>query len=92
MFLLRETIRSSADLRNHYSEISRVCRENDEAVIVTVNGRRDTVTLSYEAYNRIKARLELQEILSEAEDDVKNGRVELVENTFCNLKKMLKKI
>lgn len=39
MFLLRETIRSSADLRNHYSEISRVCRENDEAVIVGTDTR-----------------------------------------------------
>lgn len=92
MLSMKETIRPSADLRNHYSEISRVCRENDEAVIITVNGRGDTVTLSYEAYNRIKARLELLEILSEAEDDVKNGRVEPVENTFRDLKKMLKEI
>ena len=45
---LQETIRPSADLRNHYSEISKLCKENKEAVIITVNGRGDTVTLSYE--------------------------------------------
>lgn len=50
MINLQETIRPSADLRNHYSDISRQCKENKEAVIITVNGRGDTVTLSYEEY------------------------------------------
>ena len=68
---LQETIRPSADLRNHYSEISKLCKENKEAVIITVNGRGDTVTLSYE------------------EDDVKNGRVAPITETFDDLRKML---
>lgn len=89
MIPLQETIRPSADLRNHYSEISRQCRENKEAVIITVNGRGDTVSLSYEEYQRMKSRIQLLEILSEAEDDVKNERVEPVENTFRDLRKML---
>ena len=75
MHALQETIRPSADLRNHYSEISKQCREENEAVIITVNGRGDTVSLSYEEYKRMKSRIELLEILTEAEDDVKNGRV-----------------
>lgn len=32
-------IRPSADLRNHYNEISRQCREERTPVIITVNGR-----------------------------------------------------
>lgn len=36
MLTLQETIRPSADLRNHYSEISKLCKENKEAVIITV--------------------------------------------------------
>lgn len=59
-----------AYLRKHYSEISKHCRENKEAVIITVNGRGDTVSLAYEEYKRMKARIELLEILTEAEDDV----------------------
>ena len=43
MYSLQETIRPSADLRNHYNEISKQCREKNEAVIITVNGRGDTV-------------------------------------------------
>ena len=90
MFSLQESIRPSADLRNHYSEISRQCRENKEAVIITVNGRGDTVSLSYDEYKRMKSRIELLEILAEAEDDEKNGRVETIENTFRDLRQMLK--
>ena len=46
MISLQETIRPSADLRNHYNEISKQCREQKEAVIITVNGRGDTVSIS----------------------------------------------
>ena len=89
MLALQESIRPSADLRNHYSDISRQCKENKEAVIITVNGRGDTVTLSYDEYKNMKARIELLEILAEAEDDVKNGRIASVTETFDDLRKML---
>ena len=88
--LLQETIRPSADLRNHYNEISRQCREGKVAVIVTVNGRGDTVSIAYEEYQRMKARIELLEILSEADNDVKQGRVAPIEDTFDDLRKLLK--
>lgn len=90
MFSIQESIRPSADLRNHYSEISKQCRENNEAVIITVNGRGDTVSLSYEEYKRMKSRIELLEILAAAEDDVRNERVEPMENTFQDLRQILK--
>ena len=86
---LQETIRPSADLRNYYSEISKLCKENKEVVIITVNGRGDTVVLSYEEHKNMKARIELLEVLAEAEDDVKNGRVAPITETFDDLRKML---
>lgn len=89
MMSLREAIRPSADLRNHYSEISKQCRENKEAIIITVNGRGDTVALSYEEYKNMKARIELLEVLAEAEDDVKNGHVAPIQETFDDLRNML---
>ena len=87
MFAMQETIRPSADLRNHYNEISKQCREGKEAVIITVNGRGDTVSLSYEEYKNMKSRIELLEILTE--DDVKNGRVAPISETFDDLRAML---
>ena len=55
MMTLKESIRPSADLRNHYAEISKQCKEDKEAVIITVNGRGDTVALSYEEYKNMKS-------------------------------------
>lgn len=86
---LNESIRPSADLRNHYSEISRQCREDGSAVIITVNGRGDTVSIGYEEYKRLLARLELLELLAEAENDVINGRVAPMQNTFDELRTLL---
>lgn len=90
MLALQEIIRPSADLRNHYSDISKCCRCNKEAVIITVNGRGDTVSISYEEYKNMKSRIELLEILTEAEDDVRNGRVGPIDETFDSLRKMLR--
>ena len=90
MFTLQETIRPSADLRNRYNEISKQCHESNSAVIITVNGRGDTVSLSYEEYGRMKSRLELLEILAEADEDVRNGRVAPAQDTFDDLRTMLK--
>ena len=90
MQAIQERIRPSADLRNHYNEISKQCRENNEAIIITVNGRGDTVSLGYEEYRRMKARIELLEILAEADEDVNAGRVAPMEDTFTSLRAFLK--
>ncbi len=83
---MSESIRPSADLRSKYSEISRLCREEREAVIITVNGRSDTVSLGYEQYRQMKARIELLEMLGEAEEDVRSGRVAPMQETFDALR------
>jgi hypothetical protein len=47
------------------------------------------VYISYEEYKNMKARIELLEVLAEAEDDVKNSRIAPVTETFDDLRKML---
>ncbi len=83
-----EIIRPSADLRNHYSEISKQCRESREAVIITVNGRGDTAVLGLQDYYQMKSELELLRTL--AEEDVKNGRVAPMQNTFEDIRSALR--
>lgn len=90
MQLIPESIRPSADLRSRYSEISRQCREDREAVIITVNGRGDTVSLGYEQYQQLKAKIELLEMLGEAEEDVRNGRVAPMQATFESIRSELR--
>ena len=46
-------IRPSADLRNNYNEISRICHETKEPMYITRNGTNDLVILSDEAFESI---------------------------------------
>ena len=82
---MQEEIRPSADLRNHYSEISRECRENRTAVIITVNGRGDTVSIGYQQYKNMKAKLELLEMLDDGERDYLEGRTSPQKDVFERL-------
>ena len=47
------------------------------------------MVMSYEEYKNMNVRIELLEILAEAEDDVRNVRVAPVSETFGDLRKML---
>ena len=82
-------IRPSSDLRNHYSEISKQCREERTPVIITVNGRGDTAVLGLQDYYQMKSELELLRTLAEAEDDVTNGRVAPIQETFDDIRSVL---
>ncbi len=50
-----EYIRPSTDLRDHYSEISRDCRESREPVFITVDGREDTVIMGSAVFRRMRS-------------------------------------
>lgn len=82
-------IRPSSDLRNHYSEISKQCREERTPVIITVNGRGDTAVLGLQDYYHMKSELELLRTLSEAEEDVTQGKIAPIKETFDSLRSEL---
>lgn len=84
-----ELIRPSADLRNHYSEISKTCRESRQPVYITVNGRGDTVLMGMTDYQQMQAELELLRTLADAEEDVRAGRVAPIESTFSDIRSRL---
>ena len=72
-----------------YSEISKQCHEERTPVIITVNGRGDTVVLGLQDYCQMKSELELLRTLAEAENDVENGRVAPMQNTFNDIRQSL---
>ena len=84
-----EAIRPSSDLRNHYKEISLQCHEEKNPVIITVNGRGDTAIMGLQDYYQMKSELELLRTLAEAEEDVANGRVAPMQNTFDDIRNSL---
>lgn len=82
-------IRPSADLRNHYNEISTFCHDSGEPVFITKNGKGDLAVMSIEAYEALTSRFELYRFLQEGLDDVKAGRVQPAEETMQELKERL---
>ena len=66
---MEEMIRPSADLRNHYADISRTCKETRQPVVITVNGRGDTAVLNLQDYRQMQAELELLRALADSERD-----------------------
>ena len=84
-----DLIRPSADLRNHYSEISKLCRENRQPVYITVNGRGDTVLMGMTDFQQMQVELELLRTLADAEEDVRADRVAPIEDTFSDIRSRL---
>lgn len=58
-------IKSSADLRNNYNEISTFCHNYPEPVFITKNGKGDLAVMSIEAYEDLTSRFELYSQIKE---------------------------
>ena len=67
------TIKSSADLRNNYNEISTFCHDYSEPVFITKNGKGDLAVMSIEAYEELTSRFELYNLIKERIDDIALG-------------------
>ena len=81
------SIRSSADLRNQYNEISTFCHEYDEPVFITKNGKGDLAVMSIEAYEKLMGRFELYGLLQEGLDDVAESRTRPLSEAIGQLRR-----
>lgn len=66
-------IRSSADLRNNYNDISEFCHTYPEPVFITKNGKGDLAVMSIETYEQLIGRFELYGLIQEGLTDIQNG-------------------
>ncbi len=80
------TIKSSADLRNNYNEISSLCHQFGEPVFITKNGKGDLAVLSIEAYEQLLGRFELYSLLQEGMDDLKVGNTRPFSEAIAEIK------
>jgi prevent-host-death family protein len=74
-------IRPVSDLRNNFTDISRIVHETSEPVFLTKNGYGDMVVMSIEAYERHQFENEVLFKLKEAEFEAKqtNSRFSHIE-------------
>ena len=85
------TVRSSMELRDHYSDISKLCHESHQPVIITVDGQEDTAVMSFHTYRQMEAELELLRTLAEAENDVVGNRIAPATDCFANIRASIQK-
>lgn len=81
------TIKSSADLRNHYNDISEFCHTYAEPVFITKNGKGDLAVMSIEVYEQMMGRLELYNKLQAGLEDVREGRTVPAEDVMSEIRK-----
>ena len=84
-------IRSSADLRNGYNEISSFCHQYGEPVFITKNGKGDLAVMSIEAYEKLIGRFEIYSLLQEGMDDLRSGNTRPFSDAVADIKTRLKK-
>ena len=83
-------IRPVSDLRNNFTEISRVIHETSEPIFLTKNGYGDMVVMSIEAYEKLQFENEVYFKLKEAELQAKSTDMRYShEQVLGNLRKKL---
>jgi prevent-host-death family protein len=83
-------IRPVSDLRNNFTEISKIVHETAEPVFLTKNGYGDMVVMSIEAYERKLFTSEIYLKLKEAELEAKTTKVRYShQEVFADLKASL---
>ena len=84
-------IRSSADLRNNYNEISTFCHDYAEPVFITKNGKGDLAVMSIETYEALTSRFELYGLLKDGLDDVTTGNTKLLSEAMSEIRSRRKR-
>jgi PHD/YefM family antitoxin component YafN of YafNO toxin-antitoxin module len=79
-------IRSSAELRNRYNEISTFCHDYAEPVFITKNGKGDLAVMSIEAYEALAGRLELYGLIQEGLEDAAEGKARPLADAMADIR------
>lgn len=85
------TIKSSADLRNSYNEISSFCHTYSEPVFITKNGKGDLAVMSIEVYEQLMGRFELYGKLQEGLNDMTHGNARPFADAMADIKSRRKR-
>ena len=79
------TIKSSADLRNNYNEISTFCH------FITKNGKGDLAVMSIETYEQLMGKFELYSLIQDGLEDIKGGDTRPFSEAMADLKNRRRK-
>ena len=89
--LTMPVIKSSADLRNGYNDISNFCHTYNEPVYITKNGKGDLAVMSIEHYEETMGKFELYGLIKEGLDDVASGNTRSFSAAISDIRERRKK-
>ena len=72
---ITKDIKSVTDLKKNTNEIFRQIHRTGRPVVITVNGKPDAVLIDAEVFEKKLKALNIGILLSEAESDIRSGRV-----------------
>ena len=78
-------IRPSSDLRNHYKEISDLCKQTNQPVYITVNGREDTAIVSQSLIDELYETIKLMQEINEGLTAIREGNTMTLEEAKAKL-------
>lgn len=84
-------IKSSAELRNNYNEISTFCHTYPEPVFITKNGKGDLAVMSIEAYEEMTSRFELYGLIKEGLDNIAEGNIRPFSEAMSSIREKRKR-
>jgi PHD/YefM family antitoxin component YafN of YafNO toxin-antitoxin module len=85
------SIKSSADLRNNYNEISTFCHTYAEPVFITKNGKGDLAVMSIEAYEEMTSRFELYGLIKEGLNDINENNTRPFSEAMSSIREKRKR-
>lgn len=79
-------IKSSAELRNNYNEISTFCHTYTEPVFITKNGKGDLAVMSIETYEEMTSRFQLYDLILESLNDIAKSNTRSFSKAISSIK------
>ena len=78
-------------LKSHAAEILKQINDTHRPMVITQNGEPKAVLQDPESYDNMRKAITLLKLISEGEENIKNGQVKSQEKVFENIEKVLAK-
>lgn len=78
-------------LKSHAADILKHINETHRPVVITQNGEPRAVLQDPESYDNMRKAIGLLKLISQGEEDIKNGKTKTQESVFNNIENMLAK-
>ena len=88
---IQSDIKSVSYLKSHAADILKHINETRRPMIITQNGEPRAVLQDPESYDVMRRAIGLLKLISQGEEDIKQGRMKTQEKVFGDIEEMMEK-